>query len=67
MYWKMRYFKRTLRLGGLVLLIMLVSIGLGGGAPIPRLPRKENKMEIGTEVKDSKEEVSHSQKTEIKS
>ena len=54
-------------MGGLVLLIMLVSIGLGGGAPIPRLPRKENKMEIGTEVKDSKEEVSHSQKTEIKS
>lgn len=63
----MKNLKKTLRLCGLALLIALGSIGLGGGVPIPRMPRKENKMEIGTELSDSKDEVFHLQGPEIKS
>ena len=63
----MKYFRKTLRLCGLVLLIVLASIGLGGGVPTPRMPRKENKMEIGTESTDSIDEVFHLQELKIKS
>lgn len=40
---------------GLVLLIFLASIGLSGGVPIPPSNRKENHIEIKTELKETEE------------
>ncbi|WP_293310473.1 hypothetical protein [Pedobacter sp. UBA5917] len=51
----MQYFKKAIRLMGLALLIFLASIGLGGGVPIPPSNRKENHIEIKTELKEAEE------------
>ncbi|WP_147243775.1 hypothetical protein [Pedobacter miscanthi] len=51
----MQYCKKAIRLMGLVLLIFLASIGLSGGVPIPPSNRKENHIEIKTELKETEE------------
>jgi hypothetical protein len=50
----MKRFKKTLRLLGLVLLIVLACLGIGivGGAPVPRSNKKENTIEINVELQD---------------
>jgi hypothetical protein len=50
----MKRFKKTLRLIGLVLLIVLacLGIGIGGGAPVPRFNKKENTIGINAELLD---------------
>jgi len=58
----MKNFKRTLRLLGLVTLIILASvgIGIGGCVPIPPANKKEETIEIIVEL----EESSNDDKTE---
>ncbi|QIL40108.1 hypothetical protein G7074_13065 [Pedobacter sp. HDW13] len=51
----MKGFKKTGRLIGLVFLIFLASIGIGGGIPIPPTNRRENQIEIKTELKETEE------------
>ncbi len=51
----MKYFKKAMRLVGLVLLIFLASIGLVGGVPIPPSNRKENHIEIKVALKEAEE------------
>lgn len=53
----MKYFKKILRLIGLVLFLSLAMLGisLGGGIPIPVSHRKENQMEIRLELPEEKE------------
>jgi len=54
----MKSFKKTLKLLGLVLLIVLatVGIGFGGGIPIPLSNKKEDSLEINVELVESKED-----------
>lgn len=54
----MKSFKKILRLLGLVLLIVLASVGLGigGGIPIPPSNKKEDTIEIKVELVESNED-----------
>jgi hypothetical protein len=54
----MKSFKKTLKLLGLVLLIVLASFGIGiaGGVPIPSSKRKEDTIEISIELLESNED-----------
>lgn len=54
----MKSFKKILRLSGLVLLIVLASIGIGlaGVVPIPTSTKKEDTIEIKVELVESHEE-----------
>ena len=54
----MKDFKKTIRLFGLVVLIVLASLGIGicGGIPIPTSNRKEDSVKIKIEVVESKED-----------
>lgn len=54
----MKSFKKALKLLGLVLLIVLASVGLGigGGIPIPPSNRKEDTIEVKVELVDSNED-----------
>lgn len=56
----MKWLKKTLRVVGLVLLIILAACGIFiiGGAPVPPLRRKENTIEIVTELIENKEKES---------
>ncbi|MEO5911249.1 MAG: hypothetical protein ABIP95_10200 [Pelobium sp.] len=51
----MKRFKKTLRLLGLVVLIVLacLGIGIGGGVPVPPSNKKENTIEINVELLDA--------------
>lgn len=40
---------------GLALLILLASVGLGGGVPVPPSNRRENHIEIKTELKEAED------------
>jgi hypothetical protein len=53
----MKQLKRALRVAGLVMLIFLAlsGIGIAGGAPVPAIRRKENTIEIRTELKKTDE------------
>ncbi|NII85101.1 MULTISPECIES: hypothetical protein [unclassified Pedobacter] len=51
----MKQFKKAIRLTGLALLILLASVGLGGGAPIPPPNRRENHIEIKIELKEAED------------
>ena len=44
-----------MRLMGLALLILLASVGLGGGVPIPPSNKRENHMEIKIELRETEE------------
>lgn len=52
----MKRFKKILKLLGLVLLIVLASvgIGLGGGVPIPPSNKKKDSIEINVELVETK-------------
>lgn len=54
----MKSFKKILRLLGLVLLIVLASVGIGfgGGVPIPTSNKKEDTIEIKVELVESNED-----------
>ncbi len=54
----MKSFKKTLRLLGLVLLIVLATLGIGfvGGVPIPPSNKRENTIELKTELVEDKED-----------
>jgi hypothetical protein len=54
----MKSFKKTLRLLGLVLLIVLASLGIGfvGGIPIPPIKKREDTIELKTELVEDKED-----------
>ncbi|MGK7392485.1 MAG: hypothetical protein ACNS60_19175 [Candidatus Cyclobacteriaceae bacterium M2_1C_046] len=54
----MKSFKKILRLLGLVLLIVLASIGVGFGAgvPIPASNKKEDTIEVTVELVESNED-----------
>jgi hypothetical protein len=54
----MKSFKKALKLLGLVLLIVLASVGLGigGGIPISPSNKKEDTIEIKVELVESKED-----------
>lgn len=54
----MKSFKKILRLLGLILLIVLASLGIGfvGGVPIPPTKKRENTIEIKTELVEDKED-----------
>lgn len=54
----MKSFKKTLRLLGLILLIVLASLGIGfvGGVPIPPSKKRENTIELKTELVEDKED-----------
>ncbi len=54
----MKSFKKILRLSGLVLLIVLASVGIGlaGVVPIPTSTKKEDMIEINVELVESHEE-----------
>jgi hypothetical protein len=54
----MQRFKRTIRLLGLVLLMLLASIGVGlsGGVPLSRSSKENDLIEIRQELTDQKEE-----------
>ena len=56
--WRIKGVKKTLKLCGLVLLIVLASLGIGiiGGIPIPTTRKKEDIFEIKTELVESKQE-----------
>lgn len=51
----MKRIKRTLRLLGLIILMILASvgIGIGGGAPIPQIKRRDDPIEIQDELVES--------------
>jgi len=53
----MKRLKKMLRLAGLALLIILATCGIViiGGAPVPPTRRKENTIEIRTELVENKE------------
>ncbi|MDQ0641390.1 hypothetical protein QF042_004955 [Pedobacter sp. W3I1] len=51
----MKQFKKAMRLTGLVLLILLASVGLGGGVPIPPSNKRENYIEIKIELPETDE------------
>lgn len=44
-----------MRLTGLVLLILLASVGLGGGVPVPPSNKRENHMEMRVELPETEE------------
>lgn len=54
----MQSFKKTMRLFGLGLLIVLATlgIGIGGGVPIPPNKKREDSTEIKTELVEVKDE-----------
>ena len=54
----MKSFKKILRLLGLVLLIVLASVGIGfgGGVPIPTSNKKEDTLKIKVESVESNED-----------
>ena len=54
----MKSFKKTLRLLGLVFLIVLASLGIGfvGGVPIPPSKKREDTIELKTELVEDKED-----------
>lgn len=54
----MKSFKKILRLSGLVLLIVLASVGIGfgGGVPIPTSHKREDATEINIELVESNED-----------
>jgi hypothetical protein len=64
----MKSFKKTLRLLGLVLLIVLASfgVGFGGGVPIPPSRKKEDTIEIKVELVESKEDETKLSQFDIK-
>jgi hypothetical protein len=47
----LRQFKKILRMLGLVLLIILAGLGIGlaGGLPVPKLNRRDDKIEVTDE------------------
>ena len=53
----MKRFKKMLRVAGTVVLIVLALFGVGiiGGMPVPAYRRKENTIEIRTELKEDRE------------
>jgi hypothetical protein len=54
----MQRFKRTIRVLGLVLLMLLASMGVGlsGGVPLSRSSKENDLIEIRQELTDQKEE-----------
>lgn len=50
----MKVFKKTVRLLGLFILIILASVGIaiGGGIPIPPGNKKEENIEVSIELED---------------
>jgi hypothetical protein len=58
----MKRFKRILKLGGLMLLIILASLGfgIGGGVPVPAIKRKEELNPIKVEMLEIKKDKSES-------
>ena len=64
----MKCFTKILRLLGLVLLIVLASvgIGIGGGIPIPPSNKKEDTIEIKVELVESKEDKTELGQFDIK-
>jgi hypothetical protein len=53
----MKRFKKMLRVTGVMVLIILALFGIGiiGGVPVPTFRRKENTVEIRTELKETRE------------
>ncbi len=64
----MKRFKKTLRLLGFILLIVLASvgIGLGGGVPIPPANKKKDTIEIKVEMLESVDDKTKSEQFDIK-
>ncbi|WP_259070773.1 hypothetical protein HDF24_23485 [Mucilaginibacter sp. X4EP1] len=56
----MKQFKKVLRVAGMIMLITLASVGVGitGGIPVPSNRRKDNSIEIKTELKETDENES---------
>jgi hypothetical protein len=52
-----KQFKKILLMAGMVLLIVLACFGIGiaGGVPLPSNRRKDNSIEIRTELKETDE------------
>ncbi len=55
-----KQFKKMLRVAGMILLIVLACFGIsvGGPPPVPIYKRRENGIELRTEVKDAEENKS---------
>ncbi len=64
----MKSFKKIWRLSGLIILIVLASVGLGigGGIPIPPSNKKEDTIEIKAELVKSNEDKSALTQFDIK-
>lgn len=56
----MKQFKKVLRVAGMIVLIILASFGVSitGGIPVPSNRRKDNSIEIKTELKEIDENES---------
>ncbi|WP_379084774.1 hypothetical protein [Pedobacter sp. UC225_65] len=54
----MKFFKKLMRIIVLIFLILLATVGVGlsGGIPTPSSGRKENTIEIRTEIEEEDEE-----------
>ncbi|KQB99748.1 hypothetical protein [Pedobacter sp. Hv1] len=54
----MKFFKKLMRLIALIFLMLLATVGVGlsGGIPMPSSGRKENTIEVKTEVEEEEEE-----------
>ncbi len=64
----MKRFKKTLRLSGLVLLMVLASLGIGlsGGVALPRSGKKEDAIEINEEFPESTKDKTEAVELQIK-
>lgn len=64
----MKSFKKTLKLLGLVFLIVLASVGIGfgGGIPIPSSNKREGTMVINVELVQSNEDETKLIEVDIK-
>ena len=65
----MKRFKKMLRLLGLIVLLVLatVGIGIGGGVPVRSANRKENTIEITTDELENGEDKKEISQLDIKS